>query len=399
MEWTRYRRALAGEPLPFAFVDLDAFEANVDRFVAVARAAGKRLRVASKSLRCPQLIARVVERAPDVVNGIMTYTAGETAWWASETTQRDLLLAYPTVQPSDAAALARANRTATAASVVDDSAQLAPLAAAARKEGSRIPVVIDVDMSYRPVGGVHVGVRRSPLRDEAQVVALAQRIAAEPSLTFDGLLGYEAQVAGVPDAAPFRRWQNPIKRALKRASRPRVARLRSRLTAALTAAGLAPRIVNGGGTGSAAWSSSDGALTEVTVGSGFLVGHLFDHFAGLDLAPALFFALQVVRRPAPGLVTCHGGGWIASGPGGADRLPLPVEPAGCRLLPLEGAGEVQTPLQLSNGASLVPGDPVFFRPAKSGELAEHVNEYLLVRGDRVVERVPTYRGLGRCFLG
>lgn len=394
--WTRYRQALDGERLPAAIVDLDAFDRNVDRFVQVARGAGKRLRVASKSLRCPALITRVLERAPDVAGGVMTYTAEETAYWAEA--GRDALLAYPTVQPADAQSLARANQKAPAGTVVDDVAQLPALAGAAREAATRIPVVIDVDMSWR-LGGLHVGVRRSPLRDPSTVVALARAIAAEPSLRFDGLMGYEAQVAGVPDAAPFQRWQNPIKRTLKRASRPAVASLRARMVEALGAAGLAPRIVNGGGTGSAAWSSSDAALTEVTVGSGFLAGHLFDHYVGLTVEPALYFALQVVRRPGPGLVTCHGGGWIASGAAGADRLPLPVLPHGLKLLPLEGAGEVQTPLALTNGVQLQLGDPVFFRPAKSGELAEHVTEYLLVRGDRVVERVPTYRGLGRCFLG
>jgi len=38
------------------------------------------------------------------------------------------------------------------------------------------------------------------------------------------------------------------------------------------------------------------------------------------------FALQVVRQPLPDVVTCLGGGYIASGEAGADRLPLP----GCR---------------------------------------------------------------------
>jgi D-serine deaminase-like pyridoxal phosphate-dependent protein len=72
---------------------------------------------------------------------------------------------------------------------------------------------------------------------------------------------------------------------------------------------------------------------------------------------------------------------------------------------MEGAGEVQTPLKVGGGGSqkhrvtLDVGDPVFFRHAKAGELAEHVNEYLLVRGDKIVDRVHTYRGMGRCFLG
>ena len=82
-------------------------------------------------------------------------------------------------------------------------------------------------------------------------------------------------------------------------------------------------LFNGGGTGSVAWSAEDPALTEVAAGSGFLDSHLFDGFRGLALEPAAFFALQVTRRPAPGLVTCQGGGFVASGAAGPDRLPLP----------------------------------------------------------------------------
>jgi hypothetical protein len=37
------------------------------------------------------------------------------------------------------------------------------------------------------------------------------------------------------------------------------------------------------------------------------------------------------------------------------------------------------------------------RHAKAGELAEHVTEYHLVRGDRLVLTTPTYRGEGRAF--
>ena len=403
--WARYRRALAGELLPVAFVDLDAVDANVDRLVAPASAAQKCLRIATKSLRNPALAAYVAARAGATIHGLMTYTAAETEYYATEgaavvgPAAGNLLLAYPTMHPADVAALANANRRARAASVVDDAAQIPPLATAARAAGTRIPIVIDVDMSWRPVAAFHVGVRRSPLRDPADVVALAHTIAAEPSLAFEGIMGYEAQIAGVQDTAPFAAWQNPLKRALKRGSRPAVARGRRAIVDALRAAGLPVTIVNGGGTGSVDWSAGDSALTEISVGSGFLAGHLFDHYAGLTLAPALFFALQATRRPAAHIVTCHGGGWIASGPGGADRLPVPVFPAGARLLPLEGAGEVQTPVALPNGADVELGDPVFFRPAKSGELAEHFDEYLLVRGDRIEARAPTYRGLHRTFLG
>jgi D-serine deaminase-like pyridoxal phosphate-dependent protein len=393
-----FASALSGRPLPAALVDLDAFERNVDALADGIRRGGKRLRLASKSLRVPELLRRARARAGAVVVGVMTYTAAETAFLAGAGWS-DLLLAYPTAAPADAAHLAAANAGgATAAVVVDDVEQLGPLATAARAAGTEIPVVVEVDVSYRRAG-LHVGVRRSPLHDAAAVVALAARAAATPGLRFHGLMGYEAQIAGLPDASPAKRWQNPILRQLKRVSAPAVAALRAECVERLRARGLPPKIVNGAGTGNAAAASDDPALDEVTVGSGFLCGHLFDHYAGLRLAPALFFALQAVRRPAPGMVTCHGGGYIASGAAGPDRLPRVAEPEGATLLPLEGAGEVQTPVRMPPGVDVRLGDPILFRPAKSGELAEHFAEYLLVRGDAVEDRAATYRGLGHCFLG
>jgi D-serine deaminase-like pyridoxal phosphate-dependent protein len=171
------------------------------------------------------------------------------------------------------------------------------------------------------------------------------------------------------------------------------------MASAFTSAGRALTVFNGGGTGSAAWCAGESVLTEVTIGSGFLDSHLFDYYRGLALEPAAYFALQVVRRPGPGFVTCHGGGYIASGAAAPDRLPVPSLPRGLSLVPLEGAGEVQTPLRVPADMNVEVGSPVFFRHAKAGELAEHFCEYLLVRGDRIEARAPTYRGHGRCYLG
>src|SRR5690348_12415567 len=95
--WEELRRAIAGEAMPCAVVDLDALERNVDDVAARVRARGKRLRIATKSIRAPAIVERVLARAGDVCAGLMTYTAAETAWWATRGA-RDLLLAYPTAQ-------------------------------------------------------------------------------------------------------------------------------------------------------------------------------------------------------------------------------------------------------------------------------------------------------------
>lgn len=393
--YERLRRLVLGEAMPCAIVDLDALESNARVLVKPLAESGKTMRIATKSVRCPDLVTRVREATGAVARGLMTYTAAETAFWAHRG-EKDLLLAYPVSREPDAAHVAEANAAGgVAAAVADSRAHLELLAPAARAGRVTIPVVLEADMSWRPLAGaaaVHVGVRRSPLRDPEEIVALARLAAGTEGLRFHGIMGYEAQIAGVADAGA-------AVRAMKAASSRDVVRTRARIAAALAEAGLKPTVFNGGGTGTAAACASEAALTEVTIGSGFVDSHLFDHYRGLELRPAAYFALAVVRRPAPGIVTCHGGGYVASGAAGRDRLPVPALPEGAQLLGLEGAGEVQTPLELPPGVDLALGDPVFFRHAKAGELAEHFAEYILVRGDRVVGRAPTYRGLGKCFLG
>ena len=105
-----------------------------------------------------------------------------------------------------------------------------------------------------------------------------------------------------------------------------------------------------------------------------------------------------MRRPAPDVATCFGGGYIASGPTGKNRQPLPVAPAGLKLLGAEGAGEVQTPVRGKAAASLQVGDRVWFRHAKAGELCERFDSRPPGAGrPGRSARPPTYRGEGKTF--
>jgi D-serine deaminase-like pyridoxal phosphate-dependent protein len=390
--YARYREAIAGRRLPLALVDLDALEENARRLFAGAD--GKLLRVATKSLRTPALLRRLVGQGGARVSGLMTYAARETPLLVADGF-RDLLLAYPTTLPSDLDEVARANKEGALVSAVADAPEhLAALDRRAREAGARIPVVVDVDVSYHALGSVHLGVLRSPLRSPTDVAAFAATVGSFENLVLHGVMAYEAQIAGIADHDPFAPRLDRIKRTIKALSRSDVAKARAEIVRSLREAGLAWSVFNGGGTGSLKSSAADPSLTEVTVGSGFFASHLFDHYRDVPLVPAAFFALQVVRKPRSGVVTCHGGGYVASGEAGPSRLPKPAWPAGLSLVSLEGAGEVQTPLRVPAGVKLDVGDPVFFRHAKAGELAEHFTEWVLVRGGEVVGEAKTYRGLG-----
>ncbi len=400
LRYEQFQAALAPERLPAALVHLEALEANLELILAPVRTTGKRLRIASKSVRVPALLRSLLERSRGLAQGLMCFTVEEAEFLAAQGFD-DLLIAYPTVQASDLRIMAALTRRGTKVClVVDSEAHLEALSRAGRETGAVIRAAVELDVSFRRGRGrVHVGARRSPVRDPGRVLELVRRAEKLGGVRVVGIMGYEAHIAGVPDRDPFAGMMNWGVRAVKWRSRPDVARLREEVAEGLRREGVELEFFNGGGTGSLDSTAAESAVTEVTAGSGFYCPHLFSYFRSLHLHPAAFFALQVVRSSDPGLVTCLGGGYVASGPAGPNKLPIPHSPPGLQLLSLEGAGEVQTPLRLPPDAPrLRPGDPVIFRHAKAGELMERFNEVLLIREGKVVERVPTYRGLGKCFL-
>jgi D-serine deaminase-like pyridoxal phosphate-dependent protein len=358
---------------PFAAVDLDAFDANAADLLR--RAGGKRVRLASKSVRCRALIDRALGAG---LQGILAFTLPEALWLDRD----DVVVAYPTV---DRAALAAVTDRIT---LMTDCREHLDLIGAGR-------VCIDVDAGWWPLrGALRIGAKRSPLRTPEQAAVLAREVVAR-GLELDGLMMYEAQIAGVGDAPPNRVVGAAV-RAMQRASARELAARRAAVVDAVRA--VAPlRFVNGGGTGSVERTAAEPAVTEVAAGSGLFAPALFDAYRGFRPRPAAFFALPVVRRPSSRAATVLGGGYPASGPAGRDRLPRPVA-AGLRLDRLEGAGEVQTPLLGPAAAGLRIGDRVWMRHAKAGELCERFDALHLVQGGRRVATVPTYRGEGRAFL-
>ena len=393
----RYEQVFADLEAPFAFVDLDAMWANAAAMLG--RAGGKPVRVASKSLRCRALLERVLARDEGFA-GLMTYTLPETLWLAEQGFE-DLLLAYPTADLGALEALALrsvANPEGAPVVMVDCVEHLEMIESVLGPGAAPVRVCIDVDASWWTLGGrLKVGPKRSPVHTVGQAVELGQEIALRPQLELVGLMAYEGQIAGVGDRPPGRRARGAAIGFMQRRSAEELMRRRGAIVAAVGEFAKL-EFVNGGGTGSLELTGAEEAVTEVTAGSGFYAPALFDHYSRFELTPAAGFALPVVRKPTPGVATALGGGYLASGAGDAGRLPAPWLPAGLRLDPEEGAGEVQTPLLGAAAAGLEIGDRVYMRHAKAGELCERFDSLHLVEGGRIVDQVPTYRGEGKNFL-
>jgi D-serine deaminase-like pyridoxal phosphate-dependent protein len=342
----------------------------------------------------PALLERAL--AHDGFAGVLAYTLAEALWLHETGISDDIVVAYPTV---DVAALRRLTSSPSAAAaitlMVDDPAHLDVVDSTRSSPAVPIRVALDVDAGLR-FGGQHVGPKRSPLFDTADVVAMARRVVDRDGFRLVGVMTYEGQVAGVQDSVPDQRARSRVVRRLKKASMSQL-EVRRREIAEALADVVSLEFWNGGGSGSVEATAADAAVTEIAAGSGLLVPGIFDHYASFEPRPAAYFGLRVTRKPTPEMATVHGGGLIASGATGADRSPVPWAPPGLHLTGLEGAGEVQTPLTGHPAALLGIGDLVWFRHAKSGELFEHVRDVHLVRGEIVTEVVPSYRGCDRAF--
>lgn len=345
-------------------------------------------------MRVPALLSRALRH--DGIRGILAFTLREALWLHEHDISDDVVVAYPSV---DRVALGQLVASPAAAStitlMVDDVAHLDLVDSVRHSLAVPIRVAIDVDAGLR-IGSQHVGPKRSPLQDPGAVVALARTIVGRRGFRLVGVMTYEGQVAGVPDVVPSQRARSLIVRGLKQASHSQLEVRRRQVADALSGV-VELEFWNAGGSGSVDTTAQDPVVTEVAAGSGLLAPTLFDHYQSFDPVPAAVFGLPVVRRPSPGIATVHGGGLIASGAAGRDRLPVPWIPEGLHLTSLEGAGEVQTPLTGPAAALLRIGDLVWFRHAKAGEVFEHTNDVRLLVGDAFDATVETYRGLGLAF--
>ena len=389
-----YNQATAHLDPPLAIVDLAAFDRNTADMAR--RANGHPIRIATKSVRCRHLIGRALGHPG--YYALMAYSLPEALWLHEQGLSEDILVAYPTV---DRQALGRLGADPRARQhitlVVDEEAHLNLIGQTTGSSAdSPIRVCLELDVSWVPTRAIYVGTRRSPLHTPEQAQAFARTVAGHKNLKLVGVMGYEGQIAGLGDAPPHRPARAQAIRFIQKRSVPELRARRERAIELIKqVADL--EFVNGGGTGSLETTREDRSVTELAAGSGLVGPTLFDAYTRFRPQPALLFALPVTRKPSQDVVTLFAGGYVASGTGTKDRLPRPYLPSGLSLIDMEGAGEVQTPVKGAAARTLRPGDRVWMRHAKAGELAERFTHYYLVDEAGQVTQVPTYRGEGQSF--
>jgi len=397
--WPQLEEATSELDPPYGVISVDALAHNT--FDMLDRAAGKPIRVASKSVRVRGVIDAVL--AVPGYAGVLGYTLPEANWLASAVDGHeaidDVVVAYPSADRAAFRELGASAELASRVTVMIDSVDQLDFidAAIAPSRRASIRVCIELDSSWKsPLLG-HTGVYRSPVHSVEAARALAESVVSRPGFTLVGIMGYEAQIAGLANEPAGRKLYGAAVRWIQKQSAAELAERRGAVVAAVKA--IAPlEFVNGGGTGSLESTGAESAVTEIAAGSGLFGPHLFDNYRHFSPAPAASFALSIVRKPTPDRAVLLGGGWIASGPPAQDRLPQLAWPLGLELHAREMAGEVQSPVRGGEAARLHVGDRVWLRHTKAGELSEHINEFALVEGNTQIGFLPTYRGQGKAFL-
>ena len=390
--WGGLSAATAALDTPFGAVSVPALAYNAHDMLR--RANGTTIRVASKSIRVRGVIDAVL--AVPGYKGVLAYTLAEALWLAE--TIDDVVVGYPTVDRAALAKLGGSEKLASRVTLMIESVEqldLVDSVLGAKRESIRVAIELNASWRSKVLG--YLGVYRSPIQGVDDALALGRAIVARPGFRLVGMMAYEAQIAGVVNRPAGKPLYGRVVDYMQRSSTAELRERRGAVVAALR--GLADlEFVNGGGTGSLERTAADTSVTEIAAGSGLFGPHLFDGYSHFQPAPAAAFALSVARKPSPDMATLLGGGWIASGPPAPDRMPGLAYPEGLEYVAREGAGEVQSPLTGKAAAALRVGDRVWLRHTKAGELSEHLDEFAMVDGDRIVESMPTYRGEGKAFL-
>lgn len=379
---------------PLAFLDMDMLEKNIADINK--RANGKKIRVASKSVRCIEVLKILSRQCANYI-GLMSFTGAETLYLL-ENGFDNILLGYPTIDKKHIENLcpyiAEGKKIYFMADLEE---HISVIQEIAKANNVIADICIDIDMSSS-FPGLHFGVYRSAINSVEKLDKLTDFIKKCDHVRLQAIMGYEAQIAGVGENVKGKTLMNNIISFLKKRSIKDLRKRRKECFDLLIAKGFDIQLVNGGGTGSLESTTEEHEVTEVTVGSGFYSSHLFDLYTDFKHEPTVAFMLDITRHPRENIFTCAGGGYVASGATDPNKLPKPYLPKGMKLLSNEGAGEVQTPFVYTGNEKLKVGDAVIFRHSKAGEICERFNELHVVSKGKIIDVFKTYRGDGRCFL-
>ena len=350
-------------PTPALLLDIESLDRNIAVMREFSQTHGMALRPHAKSHKCVEIAQRIAAAG---AAGVCCSSIGEMEAMALGGLG-GILMTAPLCSADGLARLRQLLlRGADIAVVADHPGPVAALAAIATATGRTLSVLVDVDVGLGRAGCVEI----------ADAVSLAKDIAAAHGLRFAGIQAYWGHLQQV---TPF------AERA--RLVDIQAARLRA-VVAALKAAGLAPAIVSGGGTGSHRIDAASGLFTEIQPGSYLFMDSLYGSISisanENPFVPSLFVAATVVSANRRGKLIVNAGlKAFATDSGKPRALRGAPEGASYRFM-----GDEHGALDFDGDSLPLPGATIEFLTSHCDPTVNLYAAYHVVRGEDVIDLWP-----------
>jgi D-serine deaminase-like pyridoxal phosphate-dependent protein len=343
-------------PTPALLLDIDKFEANLERMSTHIARRGKKLRPHAKAHKCVEIARRQIAAG---AIGVCVATVSEAELMAKAGIP-GLLLTSPVADPLK---MARIVQTGVMA-VVDHVQQVAWYQEVAREADRMTDILVDLD----------VGDHRTGASSLDQALAIAELVDRSSHLRLRGLQAYS--VHGSHGSGPEER---------VRVSAESFARAVS-VRDAMTRKGLSTEILTGGSTGTWNIDSQIPELTELQAGSYVFMDMAYRR-AGLDFEQALTVLATVVSANHANSVSIDGGTKAFA----TDRGYGP-EPAFLQGLKYRWGGDEFGYLEL-DGAATLPrlGEKIEMIPPHCDPTVNLYDTIYACRGERVEAAWPLKR--------
>ena len=273
----------------------------------------------------------------------------------------DILIANQVVQPEKlrrVAALAKKSRLTIC---VDDRDNVLQLERAMAKSGGTLYVLVEYE----------IGMERCGVGTHEEVLALAELIAAQPHLVFEGVQAYAGHMAHEPNREIRRQTALAFEKDL------------SELKEKLTAAGLPPKEISGGSTGTVELKPGNSVYTEMQCGSYLFADRAYRE-VGVMFRHSLFLLTTVISTKPNRIVT--DGGVKSLGMDQGDPVFVGYEGLPVRMS--EEHGQVEAP-----GHTAMIGDKIRYIPGHCCTTVNAHDHIYLVDGEEVLAVLPvTSRG-------
>lgn len=166
-------------PTPALVIDLATVKRNIEKLAAYGKSRGIGIRPHTKTHKSIAM-AKLQVKAGAVGLTVAKVGEGDVMAEASD----DLLLAYPALDAARTARVATLAKSKTMHVAVDSAYAADALAEAARRMGSTIGILVDID----------VGFHRTGLQTPQFALELAQRVSSTKGLRLDGIFCYPGHV-------------------------------------------------------------------------------------------------------------------------------------------------------------------------------------------------------------